>query len=142
MIENKKAYHDYEILELFDCGLKLEAWEVKSIADNNCSIVGAHCKVFHNEVFLFGATMNSEGDVDYQRSRKLLLHRKEINKLIGRTQEKGLTLIPLRIYSVRGKFKLQMGLAKGKRDYDKRETEKKRTIENENRRIVKSQKLE
>jgi SsrA-binding protein len=94
----------------------------------------------NSDVFLVGASVGSS-DNDQQRTRKLLLHRKEINRLIGRTQEKGLTLIPLKLYNKNGKFKLAIGLARGKREYDKRETDKKRSIENETRRIVKSQKL-
>ena len=89
---------------------------------------------------LIGASIGSSEN-DMQRSRQLLLHKKEISRLIGKTQEKGLTLVPLKVYTVRGKFKLTIGVAKGKREYDKRESEKKRDIENENRRIIKSQKL-
>ena len=139
MIENKKAYYDYEILENYECGMVLESWEVKAIAAGTCSIAGTHCKVFGSDVFLVGANMGSSEN-DQQRTRKLLLHRKEINRLIGKTQEKGLTLIPLKIYHKKGKFKLAIGIARGKKDYDKRDVEKKRDIENENRRIVKSQK--
>ena len=140
MIENKKAFYDYEILEQFECGMKLEAWEVKAIAQKSCSIAGSHCKILGADVMLIGASIGSSEN-DILRSRKLLLHKKEISRLIGKTQEKGLTLIPLRIYNVRGKFKLSIGVAKGKKEYDKRATDKKRDIENDNRRIVKSQKL-
>ena len=140
MISNKKAYYDYEMLEEYECGLMLESWEVKAIAGQTCSIVGSHCKVLNGDVYLVGASVGTS-DNDQQRTRKLLLHRKEINRLVGRTQEKGLTLVPLKLYSKKGKFKLAIGLARGKREYDKRETEKKRDIENETRRIVKSQKL-
>jgi SsrA-binding protein len=140
MIQNKKAYYDYEILEEYECGMKLEGWEVKAIADKTCSITGSHCVVMNGDVMLVGATIGSSEN-NMMRSRKLLLHKKEISRLIGKTQEKGLTLIPLKVYTVRGKFKLTIGVAKGKKEYDKRATEKKRDIENENRRIVKSQKL-
>lgn len=139
-IENKKAYFDYEILEEYNCGMELEGWEVKAIADGRCSIVGTHCKIFNNEAFLFGANIGGS-DNDIQRTRKLLLHRKEINKLVGKTHEKGLTLVPIRVYSVRGKFKLLIGVARGKREFDKRADDKKRDVENDLRRSIKSQKL-
>lgn len=140
MFENKKARYDYEILEDYECGIVLESWEVKAIAGKTCSIVGSHCKVLGDAVYLVGASIGSS-DNDQQRTRKLLLHKREINRLIGKTQEKGLTLVPLKMYLKNGKFKLQIGLAKGKKEYDKRETEKKRDIELETRKIVKSQKL-
>jgi SsrA-binding protein len=141
MIENKRAYYDYEILEEYECGMKLEGWEVKAISGKTCSIAGSHCVIMGNDVNLVGATMGSS-DNDMQRSRKLLLNKKEIARLIGKTKEKGLTLVPLKVYTKRGKYKLLIGVARGKKEYDKREVEKKRDIENENRRIVKSQKME
>ena len=137
MIENRKAYFDYEILEEYECGMKLIGIEVKAIAGNECSIVGAHCKIIGADVMLIGATVGT----DSQRSIKLLLHKREIARLIGKTQEKGLTLIPLKIYHVRGKFKLSIGVARGKKEYDKRETNKNRAIDIDNRRTIKSQKL-
>jgi SsrA-binding protein len=140
MIENRKAHYDYEILETYECGLVLESWEVKAIAAKTCNIAGSYCKVMNGAIYLIGASIGSS-DNEQQRSRKLLLHSREISRLIGQTQERGLTLVPLRVYNKNGKFKLAMGLAKGKKEFDKRETEKKRTIENETRRIVKSQKL-
>lgn len=140
MIKNKKAFYDYEILEEYECGLKLEGWEVKAIAEKSCSIVGSHCVVMNGDVMLVGASIGG-AENDMQRSRKLLLHKKEIARIIGKTKEKGLALIPLKVYTVRGKFKLTIGVAKGKKEYDKREVEKKRDIENDNRRIIKSQQL-
>ena len=140
MISNKKAYFDYEILEEYECGMKLEGWEVKAIANNACSIAGSHCVIMDSSIMLVGASIGG-AENNILRTRKLLLHSKEISRLIGKTKEKGLTLIPLKIYTKRGKFKLAIGVAKGKKEYDKRATEKKRDIEDENRRIVKSQKL-
>lgn len=140
MIENKKAFFDYEILEQYECGIKLEGWEVKAIAQKSCSIAGTHCIVMDGSIMLVGATIGSS-DQDMTRSRKLLLHKKEIERLIGKTKERGLTLIPLKVYTTRGKYKLSIGLAKGKKEYDKRAVDKKREIELENRRIVKSQKF-
>lgn len=139
-IENKKAFYDYEILEQYECGMKLEGWEVKAIAAKQCSIAGTHCVVMNSDVMLVGANIGS-AENDMTRSRKLLLHKKEIERLIGKTKEKGLTLVPLRVYTLRGKFKITIGLVRGKREYDKRATEKNRDIDLENRRIVKSQKL-
>ena len=140
MIENKKAFFDYEILEQYECGIKLESWEVKAIANKACSIAGSHCVVYNSDIMLVGASIGG-AENDILRTRKLLLHKEEISRLIGKTREKGLTLIPLRVYTKNGKFKLAIGVAKGKKEYDKRASEKKRDIENENRRIVKSQKL-
>ena len=140
MIPNKKAFFDYEILEEYECGMKLEGWEVKAIAQKACSIAGSHCIIQDGAVMLIGASIGSS-DNDMQRSRKLLLHKKEISRLIGKTQEKGLTIIPLKVYTVRGKFKLTIGVGKGKKEYDKRETNKNRDIDIDNRRIVKSQRL-
>lgn len=140
MISNKKAFFDYEILEEYECGMKLEGWEVKSIAQKSCSIAGSHCIVQDEAVMLIGANIGSS-DNDMQRTRKLLLHKKEIVRLVGKVKENGLSLIPLRIYLKNGKFKLAIGLAKGKKEYDKRETTKNRDIDIDNRRIVKSQKL-
>lgn len=140
MIENKKAFFDYEILEQYECGMKLEGWEVKAIAAKTCSIAGSHCVLRDGDVMLVGANIGS-AENDMTRSRKLLLHKKEILRLVGKTKEKGLTLVPLKVYSVRGKFKLSVGLVRGKREYDKREADKKRDIELENRRIVKTQKF-
>lgn len=140
MIENKKAFYDYEILEQYECGMKLEGWEVKAIANKACSIAGTHCVIMNGDVMLVGANIGS-ADNDMTRSRKLLLHKKEIQRLIGKTAEKGLTLVPLKVYTTRGKYKLTIGLVRGKREYDKRETNKNRDIDLENRRIVKSQRF-
>jgi SsrA-binding protein len=140
MIENRKAFFDYEIIEQFECGMKLEGWEVKAIAQKACNIAGSHCIIKDGAVMLIGASIGSSEN-DMQRSRQLLLHKREIARLIGKTQEKGLTLVPLKVYTVRGKFKLAIGVAKGKKEYDKRETNKNRAIDIDNRRIVKSQKL-
>jgi SsrA-binding protein len=139
-IENRQAHHNYEIIETYQCGMVLESWEVKAIVNGTCSIAGSYCKILSEEVFLVGANMGSSLN-EMQRTRKLLLNRREINKLIGKTQERGFALVPLKIYPLKGKFKLLIGLAKGKKEYDKRETDKKRSIEDDNRRIIKSQKF-
>ena len=140
-IENSRARYDYEILETYECGMMLESWEVKSIAKFNVNINGSHVKLFDGEAYLVGSRMGS--DLFRQdRTRKLLLNRSELKRLIGKTQQNGLTLVPLKLYDKKGKFKLEVALCKGKKLHDKRETEKKRDIENENRRIIKSQKIE
>jgi SsrA-binding protein len=139
-IENRKAHHDYSIIDEYEAGIKLQSWEVKSIAENVCSIVGAHCKVINNELFLVGSTMGRLPN-DQFRFRKLLLTRKQIDKITGQVAENGVSLIPLSIHQKNGKFKLLIGVCKGKKKHDKRESDKKRTIENENRRIVKSQRI-
>lgn len=145
MIENRTAYYNYEILEQVECGLVLTAQEVKAIAANACSLNGAYCRFLYPQdpkahgFYLVGATIGT--NVDDQFSRKLLLHKKEIVHLYSKSVERGLTLVPLKVYLANGKFKLLVGVAKGKKEFDKRATEKKRDIENETRRIVKSQKL-
>lgn len=142
MVENRKAYFNYDFVEEYECGLSLQGWEVKAIVNHECSIIGAHCKIFNGEAFLIGASIGkSNKENDSTRTRKLLLHKKELNRLIGRIHEKGLTLIPLKLYNRHGKFKLFIGLGKGKKEYDKRDADKKRDTELDNRRIVKSQKL-
>lgn len=141
MIENRKAYHEYEIVEQYECGIMLKGWEVKAIADNVCSIVGTHCKILNEIPVLIGATVGKAPN-DQQRTRTLLLHKREISRLIGKTQERGLSLIPLKLYRKNGKFKLAVGLGKGKKEHDKREADKNRDMDNENRRIVKSQKFD
>ena len=103
MITNRKAYYDYEILKEYECGLKLMGWEVKAIAQKACSIAGSHCIINNGAVMLIGASIGSSEN-DIQRSRQLLLHKNEILQLIGKTQERGLTLVPLKVYTVRGKF--------------------------------------
>lgn len=140
MITNKKAYFDYEILETHECGIVLEGWEVKAIANKQCSISGTYCSIVNGEAFLIGSNIGTDPN-EIQRTRKLLLHRHELNKLIGKVKEKGLTLIPLKVHCKKGKFKLDIGVAKGKKEYDKRESIKKREIELETRRIIKSQML-
>lgn len=130
-IQNKKAFFDFEIVDQYDAGMKLSAEEVKEIAYNKFTLTGNYVKIINQEVYLISDSVDN--------SIKLLLHKKEINRLLGKVKEQGFTLIPLRIYQVRGKFKVQIALAKGKKEYDKRATEKKRDIDIETKRVVKSQ---
>lgn len=131
---NPKAGFDYEILETIEAGIVLEGHEVKSIKTSKASIKGSYVKIWSNEPFLIGATIspyqpaNTPKNYDPQRSRKLLLSKKEISKLIGLSQSQGLTLIPLKFYGKKGLVKLLVGIARGKKKYDKRETIKKKDI--------------
>ena len=135
LIINKKAKHDYHILETYEAGLVLSGHEVKAIREGKISIKGAHVAVIKNEMTLIGAQIspyqpkNTPENYDSSRSRRLLLHKKQIKSLIGKTKEKGLTLIPLRVYTKHGRLKIEIGLARGKRKPDKRETIKKKEVQ-------------
>lgn len=138
---NKKAFHDYFILDKFEAGIVLVGTEVKSIREGRINLKESYALVRAGEVFLLNCHISpySHGNRENHeptRSRKLLLHLKEIRKLIGKTQEKGLTVIPLRVYLKRGKVKLELGVAKGKKQYDKRETERRKEADMEAKRAI------
>jgi SsrA-binding protein len=143
---NRKAYHDYFIEEKFEAGIVLKGTEVKSLRDRRVNLQDSYADVKEGEVFLHHCHISpySHGNMmnhDPIRTRKLLLHRKEINKLLGKTQQKGLTLIPLRIYfSDRGQVKVELGLAKGKKQHDRRESIKAREAGREVERAIKERK--
>jgi SsrA-binding protein len=143
---NRKAYHDYFIEEKFEAGIMLQGTEVKSLRDGRVNLQDSYASVKGNEVFLHHCHISpySHGNImnhEPLRNRKLLLHRKEINKLLGKTQQQGLTLIPLRVYfSKRGLAKVELGLAKGKKQHDRRETIKKREAGREVERAMKERK--
>lgn len=143
---NRKAFHDYFIEEKFEAGILLQGTEVKSLRDGRVNLQDSYAGVKDGEIFLHHCHISpySHGNImnhDPIRVRKLLLHRKEINKLIGKTQQKGLTLIPLRIYfNKRGLAKIELGLAKGKKQYDRRESIKAREAGREVERAIKSRK--
>ena len=143
---NRKAYHDYFIEEKLEAGVMLRGTEVKSLRDGRVNLQDSYASVHDGEVFLHHCHISpySHGNImnhDPLRARKLLLHRKEINKLIGKTQQKGLTLIPLRIYfSKQGRAKVELALAKGKKQYDRRETIKAREAGREVERAIKGRK--
>lgn len=143
---NRKAYHDYFIEEKLEAGVMLRGTEVKSLRDGRVNLQDSYASVDGEEVFLHHCHISpySHGNImnhDPLRPRKLLLHRKEINKLIGKTQQKGLTLIPLRIYfSKNGRAKVELALAKGKKQYDRRESIKAREAGREVERAIKSRK--
>ena len=133
-ITNKKASHDFTIMDTFEVGMVLSGEQVKQIRAHTFNINGSYVKVLpndHRRVVL----------LTDQQAIGLLLHNREINQLIGKTQVDGMTLIPLKIYEKNRKFKMLIGLAKGKKDYDKRAADKARDIDNDNRRTVSSQKF-
>ena len=122
---NKKAYHDYFILETYEAGISLAGTEVKSMRMGKCSIKESFIRIENGEVFVYGMHISpyEKGNIfnkDPLRVRKLLLHRQEINKLLGKMKEKGMTLVPLKVYLKGRLVKVEIGLAKGKKLYDKR----------------------
>ena len=139
---NKKAFHDYSILEKLEAGIVLVGTEVKSIREARINLKDSYAMVKQGEAFLLNCRISpySHGNRqnhDPTRTRKLLLHDKEIRKLIGKTQEKGLTLVPLRVYLRRGKIKVELGIARGKKLHDKRETERRKEMDQEARAAMK-----
>ena len=137
---NKRAKYDYDILEKFEAGLMLKGYEVKAIRFGRISLKGAYVIVKNDEAFLINADIppyqpkNVPEDYKPDRTRKLLLHKKEIKSLIGKGREKGLTLVPIKVYDKKGKLKLEFGIGRGKKKIDKRELIKKRETEKEIRR--------
>ena len=126
-IKNKKASFDYFIEDTYECGIVLTGTEIKSIRKGSCNLKDSYARVKNGEVFLTNMFISTyeEGNRfnhDERRERKLLLHKQEIRKLIGETTQKGYSLIPLSMYLKRGKVKVQLALAKGKKNYDKRES--------------------
>lgn len=140
---NKKAYHTYEILETLEAGLALTGDEIKAIRAHKVSLIGSYAKLLHSagvghpELFWVGGTITvvpgnaTPASSAGRRSRKLLVHKQELDRLFGKLQEKHLTLIPLRLYLKRGRAKLELGLGRGKKLHDKRETIKRRDVERE-----------
>ena len=141
--ENRKAFHDFHLLETFEAGLVLLGTEVKAIREGRVNLRDSFARVEGREVFIYNVHISPyshRGYADHEplRRRKLLLHRSEIRKLIGKTVEKGMTLVPTRLYFKDGRVKVAVSIAKGKKDYDKRETIKKRETDRETRAAVKS----
>lgn len=129
--KNKKAYFDYHILETFEAGIMLSGAEVKSVKSSQISLKGAYVTTSNNEVSLINVHISpykfaNQKNYDPTQTRKLLMHKKEINYLIGKLNEKGITILPLKVYVKRGLIKIEVGIARGKKEYDKRETVKKR----------------
>jgi SsrA-binding protein len=132
LLENKKAKFDYEILENFNAGMELKGWEVKSLKKKMASLAGSHAIIRGGEIFLVGLDIspyqakNLPSDYEEQRTIRLLLKKKELAYLEGKLNNRGLTIVPIKLYSVNSKVKIEIGLAKGKKKFDKRENIKKR----------------
>jgi len=139
---NRKAYHRYFIEEIFEAGVSLLGTEIKSIREGKINLQESFGRVHNEEVFLHNCHIPpySHGNLSNHeplRTRKLLLHRREIHRLMGKVQQKGLTLVPLRIYLKKGKVKVELALGRGKKLYDKRETIKKREADREQEKVMK-----
>lgn len=140
--QNKKAFHDYEILETFEAGMVLLGTEVKSLRQGKANLKDSYAKIRNDEVYLYGLHISAYTHATFdnhepERVRKLLLHSSEIQRLFGKTQEKGLALIPLKIYFNKSKAKVELGLARGKKLYDKRESIKRKEETREMERLRK-----
>ena len=140
--ENRKAFHDFHILETYEAGVALLGTEVKSIREGNVNLRDSFARLESGEVWIYNVHIRAYSNRGYSdheptRKRKLLLHRTEIRKLIGKTVEKGMTLVPVRMYLKNGRVKIAISLAKGKKAHDKRETIKRRETDRETRAAVK-----
>jgi len=144
LIENKKIYFNYQILEKFEAGISLVGQEVKSLKTKGVNLSGSYIVVKNEEVFWIGVKIppyqpkNAPPDYNPVKSRKLLLKKSEIKYLIGKTRQKGLILVPLKLYSIKGKIKLEFAIAKRKKEFDKREIIKKREFEREKQKLLKN----
>ena len=142
IIENRKAFHDFFIEERHEAGIILEGWEVKAIRAGRSNIKEAYVIVRNEELFLFGMhisplpSASTHVHADPVRTRKLLMHKKEISRLIGKVERAGYTLVPLNLHFLKGRIKLEIGLAKGKKQHDKREDEKKKDWDREKQRLM------
>jgi SsrA-binding protein len=144
--QNKKAFHNYEILETFEAGLILLGTEVKSLRQGRANLKDSYAKIRRNEIYLHGFHISPYTHASYdnhepERVRKLLLHKYEIHRLFGKIQEKGFALIPLKIYFNKGKAKVELALARGKKLYDKRESLKRKEEARELDRVRKRYKV-
>ena len=143
LAENKKAYFNYDILEKFQAGIVLIGQEVKSLKTKGVSLASNYVTLKNNELFWVGANIspyqpkNATKDYNPERTRKLLLERAEIKKLIGKTQQKGLTLVPLRVYTMQGKIKMEFGLVKGRNKANKKELIRKKEAQKEMEKALK-----
>ncbi len=139
---NKKAFHDYFVEEKIEAGLALEGWEVKAIRAGRVNLKESYVVIKNGEIWLLGMhltplyTASTHVHPEATRTRKLLLHREQIDKLIGKVERAGFTLVPLDLHYTRGRVKVEVGLAKGKKLHDKRETEKQRDWDREKQRLM------
>jgi SsrA-binding protein len=144
IIENRKAFHDYFIEERYEAGLVLEGWEVKAIRAGRVNLKEAYVILKSEEPYVIGMhisalpTASTHVNPDATRSRKLLLNADEISKLIGKVEQRGYTLVPLDLHYTKGLVKIAIGLAKGKKQYDKRETDKERDWQREQQRLLRT----
>lgn len=143
LLENKKAYFDYEILEKFEAGLALVGWEVKSLKNKRGSLAGSRVIIRGNEAFVVGLDIpayqpsNMPAGAELQRTIKLLLTKKEINYLAGKSEQKGLTIVPLKVYTKGRRIKVEIALVRGKKKFEKREKIKKRETKKNIERAIK-----
>jgi SsrA-binding protein len=143
IVDNRKAFHDYFIEERFEAGIVLEGWEVKSIRAGHVQLKEAYVIARNNEIFLFGShisplsTASTHVTPDPARTRKLLLKNEEIKKLTAKVERAGYTMVPLNLHFQRGRVKCEIGLAKGKKQHDKRDTEKQRDTQREIQAVMK-----
>jgi SsrA-binding protein len=141
---NKRARHDYHVDERFEAGVALQGWEVKSLRAGKAQIAEAYAIVRNGELYLFGAqfspllSASTHVVADARRTRKLLLHRREIDRLVGAVERKGYTLVPLALYWKANRVKLELGLARGKQSHDKRESEKERDWQRDKQRALRA----
>ena len=144
IVQNKKAFHDYFIEETYETGMVLEGWEVKAIREGRVQLKEAYVIIRNGELYLIGshisplATASTHIHPDPVRTRKLLLHAEEIRRLIGKVERAGYTLIPLDMHYKGGRIKLEIGLAKGKKQHDKRESEKQKEWERTKQRLMRT----
>jgi SsrA-binding protein len=142
--QNKKAFHDYFIEEKYEAGIVLDGWEVKAIRAGRTQLKEAYVIIRNGELYLLGChisplpTASTHVNPDPVRTRKLLLHAEEISKLIGKVERAGYTLVPLDMHFSRGRIKLEIGLAKGKKQHDKREAEKEKDWQREKHRLLRN----
>jgi len=141
--QNKRARYDFQIEETFEAGISLQGWEVKSLREGHVQLKESYALLKNNEAFLLGChitpllSASTHINPDATRTRKLLLHRSELDKLIGAVERKGYTLVPMSLFWKHGRAKLQLGLGKGKKKHDKRATEKSRDWQRQKERIMK-----
>ncbi len=144
IVQNKKAFHDYFIEQRFEAGIALEGWEVKAIRAGRAQLKEAYVIVGNSELFLLGChisplpTASTHVQPDPTRTRKLLLHAEEINRLIGSVERAGYTMVPIDLHYAKGRIKLEIGLAKGKKQHDKRAAEKDREWQREQQRLIRA----
>ena len=144
IVQNRKAFHDYFVEQKFEAGLALEGWEVKAIRAGRAQLKEAYVTIKNGELFLIGAhisplpTASTHVPPDPTRTRKLLMHAEEINRLVGKVEGAGYTLMPIDLHYTRGRIKLEIGLAKGKKQHDKRAAEKDREWEREQQRVLRA----